>query len=228
MANIGTMPIKLKMLTPRRLFADKIIKAMHAEIVKRLHGMAFQTSVRRGTNKILEEALKSQKTYVDMVAHDGLLRAELGVVDSQSAMDKLVRDWLRSTHVKVQTPRIVGHQVLGSVMTIRSIQADYEDVLSKAYASYTTERGEVIPWLDWLLTKGDELFLTGYITWNPATPTIASRTGTNTVMKKSRGKAWGVPSEYAGTSEDNYATRAIAAAADDIKALIIRETTRRF
>jgi hypothetical protein len=203
------------------------MKALLSEIIKRLGSAAFRTGLRRGTNKILEQALKSQPEYRDMVAHGGKLRAELGVVDSEAAMNRLVRDWLASTQVRVARPRLLGKQFVGSIVTIQSIQADYQDVLSKAYASYTTERGEVIPWLEWLLTQGSDTMIMSHVAWNPLNPTIASRTGTNTVMKKSRGKGWGVPSEYAGTPEDNLATRAVADSMREILELVKKESTRR-
>jgi hypothetical protein len=203
------------------------MKALLNEITKRLGSAAFRTSLRRGTNKILEQALKSQPEYRDMVAHGGQLRAELGVVDSEAAMNRLVRDWLASTTVRVARPRLLGKQFLGSIVTIQSIQADYQDVLSKAYASYTTERGEVIPWLEWLLTRGSDTLIMNHMVWNPLEPTIASRTGTNTIMKKSRGRGWGVPAEYAGVAEDNFATRAVAESMREIQDLIQKESTRR-
>jgi hypothetical protein len=46
-------------------------------------------------------------------------------------------------------------------------------------------------------------------------------------MVKTRGKGWGVPEQYAGTPENNYAQRAVVSAMPDIGNLIQAEVVRR-
>ena len=225
MVNVGTMPIRLQMVTTPGQFKDKILRTMHAELTRKLASGAFKNSIRRGVKPILERALVTQDEYQSMVAQDGKLRAELGVVDSESAMNSLVRDWVRSTHVTVSRPRIVGSRLIGTILTVRAIQADYQDVLGQAYASYTTEKGQRIPWLEWLLTKGMETFIRQYSVVEM--PTARSRTGTNTIMLKTEGGGWGVPEEFAGTPANNYATRAVIDAMPEIERLYIQEVRSR-
>lgn len=221
------IPMSLSLVTTTASFKKRILKAMQKEITKKLSSKAFQDDLRRDTKRILRESLMRQPEYLDMVAHDGKLRRELGVVDSTSAMDSLVRDWVNSTHVKIANPRIVGSMLVGSLVTIRAIQADYEDVINRAYASYITEDGDTIPWLEWLLKKGQSVLVTNYVVFRPNRHTSASRTATNTIMKKTAGGAWGVPEEYSGTLENNFATRAVMDAVKPIEDLIIRQTRRR-
>lgn len=228
MAQVGSMSVKLQMVTPVGQFQDKVIRAMYAELQKKLTSPAFKTSIRRGVMPLLEKALRAQPEYQDMVAQDGRLRAELGVVDSESAMESLVQTWARSTEVRVNRPRIVGNRILGTIITVRAIRADYQDVLQQAWASYTTERGQDIPWLDWLLTKGDAILVANHKIWHPPIPTARSRTGTNTIMVKTKGQGWGVPTEYSGTDENNFATRAVVSAMPEIEQLFEAETKRRF
>jgi hypothetical protein len=216
------------MVTPVGQFQDKVIRAMYAELNKKLTSAAFKTSIRRGVMPILEDALRAQPEYQHMVAQDGRLRAELGVVDSESAMESLVSIWARSTTVRVNRPRIVGNRILGTIITVRAIQADYQDVLNQAWASYITERGQEIPWLNWLLTKGDAILVAAHKIWHPPFPTARSRTGTNTIMVKSKGRGWGIPTEYTGTEENNFATRAVIEAMPEIEHLVETETKRRF
>jgi len=225
---VGDMSVRLQMVTPVGQFQDKVIRAMYMELTKKLHSAAFLSSLRSGAKRILEQSLRVQPTYLSMVTHDGQLRSELGVADSQSAMESLIRAWLRSIEVRVNRPRIVGHRIIGTVVTIRAIQADYQDVLDKAWASYTTERGQEIPWLDWLLTKGSEILVSNHMVYRSPFPTARSRTGTNTVMIKTRGHGWGVPEAYAGTYENNYATNAVVTAMPAVERLFETEVTRRF
>jgi len=221
------MSIGLQMVTPVNVTTRKILHAMHAEIIKRLHTGAIQTTIKRETKKILNSSLRAQPEFQELTWEDSRLRAELGVKDSASAAEKLVRDWVRSTSVRISIPYIVGNQIVGPVITIQAIEADYQDVLSKAYASYTTKMGEIIPWLEWLLTRGVEILVLNHAVFHPLIPTAASRTGTNTIMKKTDGGGWGVPTEWAGLPDDNWATRAVADAMPDIRTLLEHETIRR-
>jgi len=216
------------MVTTVGQFRDRVIRAMYAELNKKLTSQAFQNSIRRGTKSILEEALRSQPEYQDMVAQDGRLRAELGVANSESAMEGLVRAWVGSTNIRIHRPRIIAGKILGTIVSVRAIQADYHDVLNHASASYTTEKGAVIPWLEWLLTRGSDILIVSHQIWHPPVPTARSRTGTNTLMKKTSGQGWGIPTEYAGTTSNNFATRAVVAAMPEIEKLFETETRRRF
>jgi hypothetical protein len=230
--SVGTMPIKLQMVTTRGIFQDKVIKAMHRELMQKLGRPAFQQSVRRNTKKLLEISLKSQPEYLSMILQDGKLRAELGVADSQSAMESLVRAWVSSVQVRAHTPRIVGSRIVGPVISVRAIQADYEDVLGKAYASYISvnRQGQEthVPWLEWLLTRGTDIMVQTHSIYHPSTPTARSRTHTNTLMKRTKGQGWGVPEEFSGTYDDNFATRAVQMAMPDISDMVQHETQRRF
>ena len=232
MVSVATMPMRLQMVTSPGGFKDKILRAMLAELTSKLQRPAFQNSIRRGTKKLLEISLKSQPEYTSMIFQDGKLRAELGVADSQSAMESLVRAWVASVQTRVHTPRIVGSRIAGPIISVRAIQADYQDVLGKAYASYTSvnRQGEEthIPWLEWLLTKGTEIMVQTHSIYHPSTPTSRSRTLTNTLMKRTKGQGWGVPEEFSGTYDNNFATRAVQMAMPDIGDMVQAETQRRF
>ena len=226
MVQIDVMPVRLKLVTPTHEIKSKIVRAMYATLIKRLSSGAIKNAIQKGAQKALEKSLKSQLEYLDMVASDGRLRAELGVVNSERVMNSLVRDWVRSTHVQIHRPRILGSSIVGTMISVKAIQADYQDVLERAYASYKTEKGDTIPWLEWLLTKGSEILVVTHRSME--LPTARSRTGTNMIMIKSKGRGWGVPSEYAGTYGNNYATRAVLAAMPEIEGVFEREVMRRF
>lgn len=225
---MSNMTFSLQLLDSPGQIKHKIMDAMRREITRRLGSMAFRTALQRRSRKALKDALESTNVYQSMVAHDGRLRAELGVVDSETAMNRLVRDWVKTVEVKVMPPkRFANIGFFGSIVTIEAVQADYQDVLDKAYASYQTEKGETIPWLQWLLKEGDRILIVTHKVFHPSVPTARSRTGTNTIMKKTRGAGWGVPAAFAGTDQHNFCTRAIANALNDIGRIIQEEVTRR-
>jgi hypothetical protein len=58
-------------------------------------------------------------------------------------------------------------------------------------------------WLQWMLIRGDETIIVGY-EYNPQTGLGRSKLGN---MKK--GNSFRVPPQYAGTSDNNFITRAL-------------------
>jgi hypothetical protein len=67
----------------------------------------------------------------------------------------------------------------------------------------------------------------GYVSKKVKNYTKASRTDTNVIMVKTHGRGWGIPEEYAGVSDNNFATQAVANAMPDILNMIKAEVFRR-
>jgi hypothetical protein len=225
--NVGGMSMGIQMVTPPEVFADRIVKEMYKVLSKKLQSQAFKTSLRRGTKKILETSLRKHPTFIDMFNEDGKLRSQLGIADSISAMESLVRTWIGSTTVTLRAPKLVGKQISGTAVVIRAIDASYKDVLQEAWSSYMTDKGTQIPWLEWLLLHGQEILVLGYVSKKVKNYTKASRTDTNVIMVKTHGRGWGIPEEYAGVSDNNFATQAVANAMPDILNMIKAEVFRR-
>lgn len=210
----------------RNQIKKNIASAIQKELAKRLSSKSIAALLKKETQKILADAIRLQPEYVELVDHEGQLRKELGVIDGRTVMESLIQDWANTVNVNVLAPKVIGSQIKGTVIKITAVPADYGDVLAKVYASYETEKGQNIPWLQWLLQKGSEIVVVGHIDFNPPNPTSKSRTNTNTIMRKTKGKGWGVPVEYSGTSENNFVIRAISDAMPDIQKMIIEEIAK--
>ena len=74
-------------------------------------------------------------------------------------------------------------------------------LLGSSAGTVVTEKGEVLDWLNWLLTIGDSTVITGY----HYTPSERGRSGGGTM---SGGSVWRIPPQFSGTPEDNFVTRA--------------------
>lgn len=122
----------------------------------------------------------------------GPLQAELGVENPIAAINQVVNAVLRSVEV------IVGPTGL----TIRALPVDLNDVLSIPLASFRSENGFIVSWLEWLLTAGDTVVVQQYHFVEGSFQ--SSRTGLG-IMR--RGGVWHVP-EHQGTYQDNWLTRA--------------------
>ena len=79
--------------------------------------------------------------------------------------------------------------------------------VSEASVNYRSKRFKTninIPWLDWLLTKGDQILISGF-EFQPGSNLGRSRAGR---MVESPMGNWRISPEFAGTKSDNFITRA--------------------
>jgi hypothetical protein len=80
-----------------------------------------------------------------------------------------------------------------------------------------TEKGESLPWLEWLLLKGNDKIIQDYsITY--INNSYRSRTGSAIMVSNPNG--WRVPVNFAGTEDNNWTTRAINKISDKISKVI--------
>jgi hypothetical protein len=78
---------------------------------------------------------------------------------------------------------------------------NFANILSLPQAFIPALSGS-LPWLEWLLIKGSTTIVSGY----SYSPDNSGRSGGGTMRL---GKAWRVPSQFAGTTEDNFISRAL-------------------
>jgi hypothetical protein len=210
-----TVKTNLKLITTDQQFTTRLLQSYRSALIERFHNPRFMREIEEATMYYLDASIRQTDTYQSMLQFDGQLRVELGVADSDTVMESLIADWVNSVSVRLRQPRIVGGQLRGALLEIQGVQADYRDVLSQGYASYVTKPKTdkepiVIPWLEWLLTKGTEILVLSHIPFSPPKyVTKASRTQSNVIMRKTKGQGWGVPVEFAGTTEGNFITEAI-------------------
>ena len=96
--------------------------------------------------------------------------------------------------------------------------------MGEAVLTYSSRKGaKALEWLRWLLKEGNAVIVSQYDFAFKSTR--SSRTGLGIMVKK-RGGGWKVPSQYAGTDDDNFATRALADIAGDIDIVVRRELTK--
>jgi hypothetical protein len=191
-------------------FSSKFKANIMKEVSKRIKAGApkIRTVVLTDVRRMVKQRLVSSREYDEMASTGGKLRGELGVVDGQGSMDAIIETWVNGIEVIVKS----GSAPNLLLIDIGMIQQDYSDVLGLSAASYTYQsqgrllRGQniTIPWLEWLLLKGPTKIVRQYRFYGR---TGLGRTGLGIMVAKG---SWNVPAEYSGTSENNFATRALA------------------
>lgn len=147
----------------------------------------------------------------------GKLQYHFGLPDSTARLQQILSIWERIKLV-INKPKIKSSGIIGNIQ-LYMIAADYSDVLNLPASTFTTEKGEDLAWLQWLLLSGDKTIIKEYdivIGPNPR-----SRTG-NAVMKKTVNGKWSVPPEFAGTQNNNWITRVLDSISNDIDNTISR------
>lgn len=161
---------------------------------------ALQTIIPNKTKAVL----MGEPEYNSLLS--GQLRSELGVPDAASRIESLFTAWTSSMVIRSTPLRISSRGVTGG-FSIDMIRSDFSDILSLSAATITDDiSGSVIPWLQWLLLDGSKILIRDYAV--QFGPNSRSRTG-NAIMISSEKQNWRVPSEFAGTVNNNWITRAI-------------------
>jgi hypothetical protein len=167
---------------------------------------SIKTSLRQRIHKLVTDSIKLSPEYLSLLG--GNLKGELGLPDI-SYVDRIIEQW--ATNVEVLYRPATPAAPLGAIK-IGIIQSDYTDVLSLSEAKYiyTTGRSSgLLQWLRWLLLEGTSPIVMEYA-YAPINSSH-SRTGMG-IMKRSPGATWSVPAEFAGTVDDNFATRSVLGA----------------
>ena len=217
------MRFSLKILESDKQIAALVSNALSKHLSKALliAGSRIQADIRR----VFREAVTSSHEYASLTGGD--LRGHIGVPNASSRMAEIISVWIKSILVTVDAPRSIGGSIKGGLKI--SIIKDWQLALTSSAASFVTEKGQTIPWLEWLLLAGDSKFIVDYdVELNLSSAQQArSRTGIG-IMVTRNGARWGVPTEFAGTASDNFVTRAIMSIQPDIERFIKNHVTRSF
>lgn len=171
----------------------------------------------------IRNAIKIQPEYLSL--DNGQLAGDFGFRDGRARIDAIIEKWLDTIIVKGKKSKKTGKYVIAQI-EIGSIPDAYEQILGMPEAISVTEKGQQLPWLQWLLFHGTEQIISGWkIRYGPIKGT-ASRSGRAIMIEQDSG-SWGVPAKYSGTPIDNFLTRALKVSnpslSDDIEKIIVKE-----
>lgn len=208
------MKFSVKLLESDDLIAKKIMDALIPDIEKFM--VSGVNRLKSELPNIIKNTIVNTPEYESIL--NGKLKYEFGLPDSSNKLAGLLDIWSTTLDYTFKPPKKYKGQIIGS-FSVSAIRVDFSDVLYSDYAiMYDSLRGYTLPWLEWLLLEGNKTIIDNYDV--KFGPNKYSRTG-NAVMKSSS-SSWSVPSEFAGTISDNWITRAIDSANNDINDLLNR------
>lgn len=170
------------------------------------------SKVETAVRNTLLNALQQTPEYSSLVA--GPLTGHFGFRDGKSRADAIIQAAASSVKCRVITARNRGANITGG-LEITAVPADFGELLSLPQASVDTAKGS-LPWLEWLLTRGDSIIIADYgIAFGDFK---SSRSGEAIMMKGL--KAYKIPIGVSGTLQDNWFTRCISTMEHTLEAAI--------
>lgn len=179
-----------------------ILQAIQDRLNKRLSSIT--TSLIPKIKTIVADALRSEPEYASLT--NGKLKYEFGI-DNSSAVDNIITKLVNTIELDTQPIKSSSRSLSGG-FTLRMMKSDdLNGVIADPDAFVNDQRrGYQLPWLEWLLLRGNNTIVSNYEVKIGSSP--YSRTG-NAIMVASTSN-WRVPTEFVGTSSNNWTTRAIA------------------
>lgn len=201
-------------------FSAKFHKEVAREINLKLSSVipGALAKIKQMLGNVVRERISMSPEYAAISG--GRFRGELGLPDGANRVLDIINIWAEGIVVTYVKGSGGG---LGAI-TIGILDSSWEDVLgsSQAELTYTSRRGaKTLEWLRWMLKEGSSIIVSQY---DFVPRTQSSRTGLGIMVKRRGG--WKIPSQLAGTDNDNFATRALEGIEKDIDMVVRRELTR--
>jgi hypothetical protein len=195
------MNLSLSVLETNSSIRKMILDCLSIELDRTMQKSAQQLPSK--IKPLLLDALKQEPEYSSLKS--GKLRFEFGIPDSGD-IDDVVEKIASTLNVSASPVKISGAGLSGG-FTLTAIKTDdINSIINDPSAIVQdTTRGYSLPWLEWLLFKGNQTIIKGYSV--KFGPNNNSRTG-NAIMVSSN-SSWRVPAEFAGTISNNWTTRAV-------------------
>lgn len=199
--------ISLELVESNAEIEKKIKQALLRDVDKAM-AVAVNKSVTPIRNLVKNKLMEQPEVQS---LQGGQLAGEFGLPDGARRIEDIINFWVSNIIVSKKKATASGGR-LNAGLSIRLIQRDFEDVLSLNSATVITEKGEELPWLEWLLKFGDRVIIRDYDVY--FSKSRRSRSGLAIMINNKR--SWGVPPQFSGTIENNFVTRALESIEDDI------------
>lgn len=195
------MPLNIEIVETNRqieqLILRDIVSELNRVIPTKLKGI--DTKVREATFNFI----RATTTYNSLV--NGELAAHFGIpyIGRQQRIDNIVSAVSNRIEITYKPIRLIAGRFAHGIR-FGVLLTNLSEVLGLPDGQILTRKGQVLPWLEWLLVLGDTIEISEYeIKLWPG----KGRSGGG-IMISDKGGSWRVPPQFSGTLNDNWLTRA--------------------
>jgi len=139
----------------------------------------------------------------------GQLRKDFGFRPGENVGERVVKAVSSSIQLNALGPTSAS---LGGIR-LSLLKGGIEFLLDKNFGAYDSN-GNTVDWLKWLLTAGDSIIIADYEVIYKDTP--RSRSGYALMISPKMSKGFRVDPSHSGTIDDNWITRALFSAQQDM------------
>lgn len=210
------LSFKLKITDSNQVIKDEILAELSAYV-----GVGFlraEPAIQNRIRSVVVTAIKNQPEYSSL--KNGRLRHELGLDNAEARVDGIVDFWAQAIRPVVVPPSKKGNSLSGGIkLEITDDKFSREILLPEA--TIQPRNSPPFCWLEFLLLEGDAVKLApGYAYINRASKSSRSGRG---IMISSKSRQWRIPPEFAGVAGNNWFTRALDDAKNEIDDAIAYE-----
>lgn len=178
--------------------------------------------IRQRIEKLIGQSIRQSPEYDSLLS--GTLREHFGLGDQVNidfVLDTIIE--IIQAEIKIEYIKEGLFGTLRIEILLPQIFDSLFDISGTSYVSPPS--GSNIPWLQWLLLRGDSKVIVDYQINLAKRNRKSSRTGSAIMVRPTRtiSQGWGVPSEFSGVEDNNWLTRSIEPIMPAIFDLIIQE-----
>lgn len=195
-------------------------KALLEAVIKHINAAlkSSRVDIENEIGNLFERSVKASTEYKSMTS--GVLKKDLGLIDPVDYLDDIINTIKENIVIK-DTPIPNRSPINKGGISINLIRSSYRDILSLDGSSFTSKKGYLIKWLQWMLTQGDDVIIDNYVVSHNDYPSPPSRTG-EALMFKRPGGVYRIPPQFSGLPGKNFLTRAIENKESEIVSILER------
>ena len=160
----------------------------------------------------VEKKLRQYPSNTYYSLNFGELQRDFGFRPGENVAEQVVKTISSSIQLSKLGPTSVS---LGG-FRLEILKEGIQSLLNKGFAAYDSN-GNTVDWLRWLLTAGDTIVVADYqVMKDKGTPLSSSRSGYALMISPKMSKGFRVDPNHSGTIDDNWITRALFSAQQDI------------
>jgi hypothetical protein len=201
------IPISLNVVQTEKQISDSIKKIIEQKINSVLNGISTSSSLRSELESVIIDAVSHTQEASSILS--GQLQKELLIQNA----GQVIYDICRKLVQNMQISKIKNG------ISISVSKSNFSDVMSANGIQYMTSDGHLVPWLEWLLLRGDDIVIQDFV--------IGYDKNTGGIVFVPDRYGYRIPPQFSGRAASNWITRALSGIEQGVAKILEREVKRR-